>query len=249
MGSFLSAAALLILAVAAVGVFHTMVPDHWVPIALLARQRGWNKLQTARAAAGAGVGHTLSTLLIALVVWLGGAVAAARFGHLVDAVASWALVGFGAWIAISSWRELHGAGEAHAHHGHAHEHTHADGTTHRHWHEHHDHDLHESADTATLHEHSHETSSRTALLLILGSSPMLEGIPAFFAAGRMGAVQLAVMAAVFAASTIATYVVLCVGSAAGLQRVNLGPLERYGEIVSGALIALLGAAFLFFPLL
>lgn len=31
---------LLVGAVAAVGVLHTIVPDHWVPITLIARQQG-----------------------------------------------------------------------------------------------------------------------------------------------------------------------------------------------------------------
>jgi hypothetical protein len=34
---------LLVGAVATVGVLHTMVPDHWVPITLITRQRGWSK--------------------------------------------------------------------------------------------------------------------------------------------------------------------------------------------------------------
>lgn len=58
--------------IAAVGVLHTMVPDHWVPITLVARQEGWSRGETARAAFGAGIGHSLSTLAIGLVVWLGG---------------------------------------------------------------------------------------------------------------------------------------------------------------------------------
>jgi hypothetical protein len=45
---------LLIGAVAAVGVLHTIVPDHWVPITLIARQRGWSKVETARASLQAG---------------------------------------------------------------------------------------------------------------------------------------------------------------------------------------------------
>ena len=44
------------------------------------------------------------------------------------------------------------------------------------------------------------------------------------------------MAVVFALSTIATYVALCVYSTAGLQRVNLGAFERYGEVMSGVFI-------------
>ena len=50
---------LLIVSVGVVGVLHTIVPDHWVPITLLARQRGWSRAETARAALQAGIGHVL----------------------------------------------------------------------------------------------------------------------------------------------------------------------------------------------
>lgn len=86
------------------------------------------------------------------------------------------------------------------------------------------------------------------MLLILGSSPMVEGIPAFFAASRYGIGLLAIMAVLFAASTIATYVILCVASASGMQRVNLGRFEEYGEVISGSFIALIGIVFLIWPL-
>lgn len=78
---------------------------------------------------------------------------------------------------------------------------------------------------------------------------MIEGIPAFFAASRYGTALIALMAIVFAASTIITYVVLCAYSAAGLQRVNLGPLERYGEVISGAFIAFVGVVFWLWPVM
>lgn len=54
-------------AVAVVGTLHTIVPDHWVPITLIARQRGWTKEETRNAAIKAGTGHVLFTLAIALV--------------------------------------------------------------------------------------------------------------------------------------------------------------------------------------
>lgn len=391
---------LLVLTVAIVGVFHTVVPDHWVPITLLARQRGWSKGETARAALLAGTGHATTTLIIGLVVWAAGVAFATRFGDWVDTAASIALIAFGGWIGISAWRELHGGhGHGHSHGGlfgghhhhrengdhdhartsgnihgpelqridtghgvaelsifedgvpprfrftgpavdwvrletlradnsrqsfafanrgsywesldeipephsfevivtlahghhdhsytisftehshghddghhqdddvgndpfyaplhgvpvlvrHAHAHRHG-GMVHTHWHDHEDstaHDVTAEIETAPPpHTHKHKTSARMALLLILGSSPMVEGIPAFFAASRFGAALIALMAIVFAASTIITYVVLCVYSAVGLQRVKLGPLERYGEVISGAFIALVGIVFLIFP--
>jgi hypothetical protein len=395
---------LLIGAVAGVGVLHTIVPDHWVPITLIARQRGWSKSETARAAFQAGTGHVLSTLVIGLVVWFAGVAGAARFGHLVETASSIALIAFGGWIAISAWRELRmsgGHGHSHSHdfghpgghghhdhhdhvhgpelqriatgdgvlelsifetgvpphfrlsgvstdavtvetlresgarqvfrfarqrtywesieeipephgfevtitvehgghahsyetqftehdhgHGHAHGgadshehelepaedplyaplrgetamlsrhvhlHRHGRGTPHGHWHDHAPATSHEItpefASEPPMHEHRHKTSARTALLLILGSSPMVEGIPAFFAAGKYGVGLIAVMAVVFAISTIATYMLLCVYSTAGLQRVRLGAFERYGEVLSGAFIALVGVTFWVWPVL
>ncbi|HEY3908761.1 MAG TPA: hypothetical protein VGM07_02615 [Stellaceae bacterium] len=301
---------LLVGAVAAVGVLHTIVPDHWLPIALIARERGWSRAETTRAALQAGTGHVLSTLIIALAVWVAGVALARRFGHVVDAASGIALVVFGGWVAVSAWRELqaesgHGHRLAHSraaaashrhghgHHGHDHSHPHpheappqqpepapaieddrlyaplrgdaalltrhihlhrhGNGAPHLHWHDHRPAAAHPVlagfAAAPPLHRHRHKTTARTALLLILGSSPMIEGIPAFFAAGRYGARLLAPMAVVFAASTVATYVALCIWSSAGLQRLRLGAVERYGEVLSGAVIALVGVLFGLWPAL
>jgi nickel/cobalt transporter (NicO) family protein len=331
-----SSGLLLVGAVAAVGVLHTIVPDHWVPITLIARQRGWSKAETARVALKAGAGHVLSTLAIALVIWIGGVAVATRFGHWVDTIASVALIGFGAWIAVGAWRGL-GTGHGHSHHEHGHSHdfsrpaganpvhgsefqkidtehgevelsivesgvpphfrltgnfgdsavletrrgngsrqTFAFKNRGDYWesveeipephqfavtlamdHEGHVHTYsaqfseHEHSQEGRGHEHPHpeKTKNRTALLLILGSSPMVEGIPAFFAAGKYGVGLIILMSVVFAATTIATYVLLCVYSVAGLQRVSLGPLERYGEVLSGGFIALVGLVFWIWPVL
>ena len=136
---------------------------------------------------------------------------------------------------------------------HVHTHRHDNGSPHVHLHDHDGTDAHEiSPDTdqaSPLNRHQHKTSSRTALMPILASSPMVEGIPAFFAAGKYGVGVILVMAVVFAISTVATYVLLCVSSAAGLQRVRLGSFEQYGEVLSGAFIALVGLAFWVWPVL
>ena len=234
---------LLITTVAAVGVLHTLVPDHWAPIVVLGRQQGWSASRTARAAAIAGFGHVTTTLLLGIVLWAVGATLAVRYAHLVSVAAALALLAFGVWIAYSGWRELHAHdGHSHAHDlAHAHDHRHEDGVRHVHWHEHAAADWHVGEDAAaTLHVHEHAIAGRTALLLILGSSPMVEGIPAFFAASTYGVAVLATMAAVFAASTILTYVSVSVAGIAGLQRISLGPLERYGEVASGVFVALVG---------
>ena len=189
-------AALLVSTVLVVGVLHTIVPDHWVPITLIARQRGWTRRQTARAAFQAGTGHVVTTLILAAIVWLAGVAFAAKFGHWVDTVSSIALIAFGLWIAISSWIELHAAtGQGHSQgpHEHTHDFSHLAGPE----------GTREGSDapefgrnlaepsmgitmatrpilettttttTTTTTEPPRSISSRTALISILGSSPML----------------------------------------------------------------------------
>lgn len=78
---------------------------------------------------------------------------------------------------------------------------------------------------------------------------MVEGIPAFFAAGKYGPGLIALMSVAFGLSTIVTYVTLCVYSTAGLQRLQFGSFEKYGEVISGTFIALVGCVFLVFPVL
>jgi nickel/cobalt transporter (NicO) family protein len=277
---------LLVAAVAAVGVLHTIVPDHWVPLALFARQRGWSKAETGFRAVQAGTGHVLSTLALALLFWAAGVAAAAPFGHLVDILSSLALVLFGGWIALSAWSEIrhgHPHGPAHSHRHdhqhtetavasplvdalylplpggavalvrHIHPHRHGPGLPHSHWHEHTEASAHPVAAALApeppLHRHRHRMTARTAALLVLGSSPMVEGIPAFFAAGRYGFGLIAIMAVAFALGTILTYLALCLAFVSGLERLRLGAVERYGEVLSGAFIALVGVFFGVWPVL
>jgi hypothetical protein len=70
--SFTASGFLLVVTVAVIGVLHTAVPDYWVPITLIARQRAWSQRETALAAAQAGLGHVVTTLIIGLVVWFAG---------------------------------------------------------------------------------------------------------------------------------------------------------------------------------
>ncbi|HEY5340612.1 MAG TPA: hypothetical protein VIK27_06270 [Candidatus Aquilonibacter sp.] len=196
--------ALLVATVGAVGVLHTLVPDHWAPIVVLARAHRWSPARTARAAALAGIGHVTSTLALGVVLWVVGATAAARYGHAVSVVSALALIGFGLWIAYGGWKEAR-------------------------------------ADRDDEPHSAHDTvGSRTALLLIVGSSPMVEGIPAFLAASTSGVALLATMAVVFALATVVTYVTTCVAGVVGFQRASLGPFEKYGELISGALVAVVG---------
>jgi len=240
------AGVLLIVTVAAVGVLHTVVPDHWAPIVVLARQQGWSIARTARSAAIAGLGHVTTTLLLGALVWIVGASLAVQYGHFVSRASAVALCALGLWIAFGAWKEIRAQDDGQLLVEHAHPHRHDDGLEHVHWHAHHPEDRHSAeAGPALRHAHEHALPGRTALLLILGSSPMVEGIPAFLAASAKGSVLLGLMALTFAISTIATYAVMSVAGVRSLQRTSLGRFERYGEVLSGLFVASVGVYALF----
>lgn len=203
---------LLLVAVALIGVLHTLAPDHWAPIAVLSRQQRWTRRQTAWTAAGAGLGHTLSTLAIGAIAWIIGVAAAQRYGHYVNVASGVALIGFGLWIALSALREAR--------------------------------EPQEELESEVVAE-AKKIATRTSIMLVIGSSPSVEALPTFFAAAKYGVYNELALALIFAATTIGTYVLTCVLSAAGLERLRMGPLERYGEVISGSIVALVGAVFLF----
>ena len=197
---------LLVITVAVVGVLHTIVPDHWAPIAVIARQRGWSRRETARVAAGAGLGHALSTIAIGILAFFAGALAAQRFGHAINIASGLALIAFGVWTTISAVREL--------------------------------------AVTVDAVPSPSALPARTALMLVLGSSPSIETVPTFLAAAPLGIAALVALSLAFSITTIGTYVVTCVLSVAGLEQFRYAPIERYGEVISGVLVSIIGVVFL-----
>ncbi len=52
----------------ALSVVHFLIPNHWMPIVVMARSEGWDKGRSLRIAAIAGFSHTASSILIGVAV-------------------------------------------------------------------------------------------------------------------------------------------------------------------------------------
>lgn len=72
--------ALLPVAAATVAVLHAVLPDHWVPLAALARMQRWSLARVARVTVLAAGGHVVASLVLAGIV----AVIGLRFERLID---------------------------------------------------------------------------------------------------------------------------------------------------------------------
>ena len=108
---------LLVGAAAVVAIFHSILPDHWVPLAVIARMQRWSLLRVGRVALLASLGHVITSLVLGGII----AVIGLRFqqeidiqqGHIVGGVLILTGILFFIWGLVS------GGG-----HEHSHSHTH-----------------------------------------------------------------------------------------------------------------------------
>ena len=61
---------LLLGAAATVALLHSILPDHWVPLAVVARAQRWSLLRVARVSALASLGHVIASLVLGGIIGL-----------------------------------------------------------------------------------------------------------------------------------------------------------------------------------
>jgi nickel/cobalt exporter len=222
------------------GFFHTLVgPDHYLPFIAMAKARQWPMRKTLTIAFFSGLGHVLSSVLLGFLgLALGIAVSKLEMAESWRGnAAAWLFIGFG--FAYLVW----GLHRAIKNKPHRHSHAHADGEVHEHLHE------HESA-----HVHVHDLKKKAnitpwILFTVFVFGPCEPLIPlVMYPAAKHSLLGVALVAAAFAAATIATMLTIIAFSSWGLRFVKLGPLERYAHALAGAAILLSGLAVRFLGL-
>ena len=220
-----------------VGVVHTLLgPDHYLPFIMLAKARGWSRLQTVLVTSACGVGHVASSVILGGL----GIVFGLAVGRIDDLdsgrgpLAAWALVAFG--LAYALWGLRHALRkrkgiEAHVHGEEVHIHSHG------------------------LNPHGHEhrkigaNTTFWTLFIIFVLGPCEPLIPLFALPASQGRWDVAVLTAVvFAVATLASMVGATLAGLRGLQLVRLGPLERWSHVVAGCVIAAAGLSVIYLGL-
>jgi hypothetical protein len=101
---------------------HTLAPDHWMPIAALARSQRWSARRTARITAACGLGHVTSSVTLGLLAVAFGIEMFTQFGAHLESVAGLLLIAFG--VVYGLWGLRHAAAHLHGHHHHHYDHVH-----------------------------------------------------------------------------------------------------------------------------
>ena len=216
-----------LLAAAGVGFGHAVLPDHWVPLAVLARTQRYPlrrvaKLSTAAAAAHVAVSLILGAIIIVVGLQLRSTVQSAQ-----DAIVGTLLIATGVVFLVL---ELTGRGHQHDH-DHDHDH-HGHG---------HDHDDGHDAD----HDHDHPQRSPRLLAVLVpfgaAASPDLTILPVFLAATAAGAPTAVGALLAFAVVTIATMLTLTLLATAGGYGLRGRWLDRWGNRFTAGVLIVIGA--------
>jgi nickel/cobalt transporter (NicO) family protein len=243
----------LMLAAAGVGFGHAVLPDHWMPLAVLARARRYPASKTFRLSLAAAVAHVLVSLALGAVLMVVGLQFRSVLSDRVDLVVGGILVATGLVFLVL---ELRGRGHGHSHdgadgadgHDHSrHAHGHGDHSDHdvraHHDHEHHDHhDHHHDHGTVAVLERPKTVRAKAGVLIPFGAaaSPDLTILPVFLAAGAVGTGAAVGSLVAFATVTIATIVGLTALTAAGARLLTAPWIDRGANFLTAATLIVIG---------
>ncbi|HEY3991805.1 MAG TPA: hypothetical protein VGM01_02890 [Ktedonobacteraceae bacterium] len=240
---------LLIGAAGMVAILHSLLPDHWVPLAVVARAQRWSLLRVGRITFLASLGHVLASLV------LGGIIAFiglqfqqeidTQQGHIVGAVLILTGLLFLAWSRLGRGPHGHQHGEGHTH-------THSFGLGHAHGSEYgHDHEHDHGHDHDHDHGHAHTQSQskeqsllkRLAAIAVpfgVAASPDLTILPVALAAGAVGRMEVVGVLSVFAFVTIITFIGLTIIATIAGYQIKGAWIEKHATSITSLVLIVIG---------
>jgi nickel/cobalt exporter len=222
----------LLAAAAGVGFGHAILPDHWVPLAVLGRTRRYSLSRIARLSSLAGVAHVLVSLVLGALIIAIGLQFRSTIQSAQDTIIGCILIATGLGFAVL---EITGRGHSHDH---DHDHSHDDG--HDYDNDHHGHDHHGHA------AHNPQRGGMHGLAAVMvpfgaAASPDLTILPVFLAATTAGLATALGSLIIFAAVTIGTIVGLTLAAARGGYEIRGQWLERWGNVFTAVVLVVIGA--------
>ncbi len=230
---------LLSITAISLGFFHTLLgPDHYLPFIVLSQAKKWTIRKTMVITFLCGLGHVLSSVALGMV----GIFVGISVNRLVSVesfrgnLAGWLFIAFGLVYMIISIKNLYKKRK------HAHPHIHLGGSRHDHEHDHY-------KDHSHIHETNVVKTTPWILFLIFVFGPCEPLIPVLMYPAAENNISGAILVSVlFSVATIVTMMSIVLAFKLGLNRINLKPVEKYSNLIAGAMIFFSGVAIQFLGL-
>jgi hypothetical protein len=228
----------LIAAAAGVGFAHAILPDHWVPLAVVGRTRRYPLARVARLSGLAGVAHVLVSVMLGAIIVAVGLQFRSVVLHAEDAIVGGLLIATGVLFALF---ELAGRGHQHPHRAGSHDDQVSAGQ--------------QPAGSGPrpplrfgrLTERRTSSSRRiravASIVVPFGAaaSPDLTILPVFLAAAAVGAGAAIGSLVAFAVVTVATFVTLTVLATAGGYQLRTNWLDRSSGAITAVVLVAIGS--------
>ena len=222
-----------------IGFIHTLLgPDHYLPFIVLSEAKKWSLKKTMMITFFCGLGHVMSSVILGLI----GIAVGISVNKLTAVesfrgnIAAWLFIAFGLVYMIISIRKLYRKKK------HTHAHFHPENGNHTHEHNH-------QLEHTHLHEDKAFTTTPWILFLIFVFGPCEPLIPILMYPAAENNIPGAVLVSLlFSAVTIATMMSIVLAFKMGFSKINLKPVEKYSNIIAGAVIFLSGIAIQFLGL-
>jgi nickel/cobalt exporter len=189
---------------------HASIPNHWIPLIAIGKTENWTIKESLKATIITGLAHTMSTILIGIIVGLIGMKLSHSYSLIISYFAPSILIGIGIVYMILDFRG----------------------------HEHHHHKNFENTKNKNATESKIAILITLSLAMFL--TPCIEIEAYYFQAARIGWKGIIIVSAVYTLTTVILMLVLVYAGYKGTQRLRSHTLEHHEKLITGIVLVGLG---------
>jgi nickel/cobalt transporter (NicO) family protein len=198
---------------------HALIPNHWLPLIAVGKTEKWTNSQTLWATVITGIAHTLSTIIIGIVVGLVGYKLSSGYSVISETIAPLILVGLGLIYVILDLRSHH--------------------------HHHHHHHEAKPVKVDSSKSRSRWIAILTSLSIAMFLTPCIEIEAYYFQAGTIGWIGIFIVSAVYLLTTVLVMLALVYWGMKGARTFQSHFLEHHEKRITGIVLIALGILALF----
>jgi len=196
-------------------VVHALIPNHWLPLVAIGRTEKWTRKETLGVTAIAAFAHTLSTIIIGIIVGLIGYKLSESYKLITTIAAPVVLISLGAVYLLLDFKE----NRLHQHHNHI--------------------NVDEAIKKKT------KRAIIISLSVGMFFSPCLEIEAYYFVASSLGWLGIFTVSSIYLFITVTGIVLLVYLASKGIEKLEWHFMEHHEKLVSGLILILLGILSLF----
>lgn len=194
-------------------IVHALIPSHWLPMIAISKAEKWSERETLTVTAITATAHTLSTVIIGIIVGLIGYKLSESYHYITHYVAPVILIALGLVYFLLEYRHSKLKGEHHHHH------IDIDGI---------------------VQKRKSKRSIVLTLSIAMFFSPCLEIEVYYFTASSLGWLGISIVSIVYFFITVLGILALVYFASKGVKKLRWHFLEHHDKLLSGIILVLVG---------